>query len=354
MLELQMKPDLERSLKRIDAWYQGELLDRAPVDFGPQYRHNEALERMQFSSLQERWMSVDYHMERLRTMVPEEPVLGDGIPNVTLDLGPVFFSALYGGEIVFGKDTSWMKPFVTSYDQPLHMQMAGNVYFDKMEELIKAALEQFAGLVNIGYPDLHPGLDCLACFRGSETLCFDLYEYPEELKRLSEQVTDDFERLFRHYHRLVTEHGQLSVSWISAPSPESMHIPSCDFSYMISPAQFEEFVLPVIQREVKMARRNVFHMDGPGVARHVDMICSVPEIQAVQWAPGAGETDPVTKWVPLLQTIRSYGKSVYVYVSPQEMDAFLAAMPPEGVFIHCDTTDREVQEQVLKKIEKWT
>ncbi len=49
-----------------------------------------------------------------------------------------------------------------------------------------------------------------------------------------------------------------------------MHIPSCDFSTMISQDFFNEFGLPLLQREVKTMTQNVFHMDGKGVARHLD------------------------------------------------------------------------------------
>ena len=32
-LELESKPDFEMSMKRINAWYEGEMVDRVPVRF---------------------------------------------------------------------------------------------------------------------------------------------------------------------------------------------------------------------------------------------------------------------------------------------------------------------------------
>ncbi len=60
------------------------------------------------------------------------------------------------------------------------------------------------------------------------------------------------------------------------PSFGRMHIPSCDFSALISPRLFEEFCLPMLQREVQAMMHNVFHVDSKGVATHIDMILDVP------------------------------------------------------------------------------
>ena len=46
--------------------------------------------------------------------------------------------------------------------------------------------------------------------------------------------------------------------------------PVCDLGSMISCEMFDEFSLPFVQREVKHFRHNVFHVDGKGVARHLD------------------------------------------------------------------------------------
>lgn len=56
-----------------------------------------------------------------------------------------------------------------------------------------------------------------------------------------------------------------------------MHISSYDFASMISPEQFGEFVLPVIEEEAELADHNIFHMDGKCVTNHVDVILEIPE-----------------------------------------------------------------------------
>ena len=57
---------------------------------------------------------------------------------------------------------------------------------------------------------------------------------------------------------------------------------------------------------------NIFHLDGKGVARHLDEILNVPEIQAIQWVQGAGADQPILPWLPLIKKIQTAGKGVVV------------------------------------------
>jgi hypothetical protein len=57
-----------------------------------------------------------------------------------------------------------------------------------------------------------------------------------------------------------------------------MHVPSNDFSALIGRELFDEYCLPILQKEVKTMDRNIFHLDGRGVANHIDSILTVPEI----------------------------------------------------------------------------
>lgn len=151
---------------------------------------------------------------------------------------------------------------------------------------------------------------------------------------------------------LENKHRQLSVTWMGIPSFGKMHIPSCDFASMISPKQFREFVLPVIKEEVKLADHNIFHMDGKGVANHVDDILEIPEIHAVQWVQGAGPYQAIIQWVSLIKKIQSAGKSVVVDLQLSELESFMLEVDPKGIFL-CVEADPEIQPDIIRRTEKW-
>ena len=175
-----------------------------------------------------------------------------------------------------------------------------NIYFKKIEQLTRHALERCPGKFLVGYTDLHPGLDCAAAWRDPLQLCYDMVDQPDQVKRLIELATQDFERIYDHFDQLLKAAGQLSVSWMGIPSYGRMHIPSCDFSAYDFTALFQEFGLPILQREVKSMTHNIFHVDGKGVARHLEAILSVPEVHAVQWVQGVGDDYAIMQWVPFI------------------------------------------------------
>jgi hypothetical protein len=137
------------------------------------------------------------------------------------------------------------------------------------------------------------------------------------------------------------------------PSFGRMHIPSCDFAALISPDYFEEFALPALRREVETMTHNIFHLDGKGVARHLDAILSVPQVHAIQWVQGVGEDTPILQWVPFIQDVQRRGVPVIVDLRPAELDAFIGAMDPRGLFLWVGTESEEEELAILKRIQAW-
>jgi len=107
------------------------------------------------------------------------------------------------------------------------------------------------------------------------------------------RANENFLPVFDHFDAVLKAHGQMSVTWMAIPSRGKMHIPSCDFTNMVSCATFDEFYLPSLRAEVRHMTHNIFHLDGKGMLRHLDRILAVPEIQAIQWVHGVGDDAPI-------------------------------------------------------------
>jgi hypothetical protein len=175
---------------------------------------------------------------------------------------------------------------------------------------------------------------------------------PEKLAPLLELSVRDFHRIFDHFDTMLKAAGQPSGTWINIPCTGKLHIPSCDTASMISQAYFKQFVLPQLHCEMQGMDRAIFHVDGKGVARHLDVILEQPGIQAIQWVQGLGTDWPILQWLPLLKRILAAGKSVLVDVPAEELDEFMRAMPREGVFL-CLGVQEGTELQTLKRIERW-
>lgn len=353
-LELETMPGFDMAMQRVYAWFDRAIIDRAPVRF---MAHNAFVEAAQAAypsaNVKDRWFDAEFQVDTFEKSLEGKTFQGETFPVFWPNLGPEIYAAFYGSMLEYGEVTSWSVPLVRDWDDidrlTLNLQ---NDYARKLDELTTLALERCPGQFMVGYTDLHPGIDCVAAWRDPQQLCFDMLENPDRVKRLAEIAIQDFETIYDHYDNMVKAHRQLSVSWMGIPSFGRMHIPSCDFSSLISPQMFEEFCLPILQREVKTMSHNVFHVDGRGVARHLDMILSVPEVHAIQWVQGVGDDYPIMQWVPFIKQIQQRAPLV-IDLDKADLDDFMAAVEPEGIFLWLAVDDEEEQRDILKRVERW-
>ncbi len=357
IVSLSTKPDYAQCMERIEAWFHQAVLDRPPVRF---YKHNaqfeagEPLDQSRWYSLRERWFDTDYQIESFEQSIAGKVFPAETFPVFVPNLGPGVYSAFYAGDIKFDEVTSWYHAVLDNPDD--HSVLASdpfqNIFFRKIEEMTRAALARCGDRYWVGYTDFHPSLDCMAAWRGVDGLCMDIAMKEENLQTLLKLSVRDFHRIFDHFDSMLKAAGQPSVTWMNIPCTGKFHIPSCDFSTMISAAHFEEFSFPQLRRELQGMDRCVYHVDGKGVARHLDVILAQPEIQAIQWVQGMGADWPIIQWIPLLKRAIAAGKSVLVDVPMEELDEFISQMPREGVFLCLGVMEGQ-EAETLKRVQRW-
>jgi hypothetical protein len=354
-IELENKPDFEIAMERIYAWYENEIIDRAPIRFSS---HNEQNEKVSIdvrghNTMKDRWFDSEYQIEKYLRSISGTKFLAETIPVFFPNLGPEVYSAFYGGTLEYQEVTAYYKPYIRDWDELGNIQLdITNEYWQKLDELTDLAIEMCRGRSLVGYTDLHPGLDCAAAWRDPEQFCLDLLINPEEAKELITLSTKDFHKIFDYWDKKLKDNGMLSVTWIGLPSFAKFHIPGADFSSMISPEMFTEFGIPILANEVKGIDHVVFHLDGKGVAKHIDQILTVPEIQAIQWVQGVGDDAPIMQWVPFIKKLQKAGKGVMVDLKPKELEPFMNVVNPKGIFL-CISASEDIQPEIIKRVECW-
>ncbi|MDR1446541.1 MAG: hypothetical protein LBI90_06590, partial [Treponema sp.] len=308
-----------------------------------------------WATLKDRWFDADYQVEKFIREAQEKRFLAETFPVYWPGLGPNVFAACYGCPYVFGEVTAWAEPMLEKLPSAEELPALdwGCEYFKKLDEMTGLALEKAGGRFFVGYTDIHPGMDWCAALRGTEALLMDFYDDPESLRFFCDASLEAFFKFFDYFDARLKERRQLSVTWMNIPSFGKLHIPSCDFASMISGSQFEEYAMPCLERECLHMDHNIFHVDGKGVARHLDRILTLPKLNAIQWVQGMGEDQPIMQWVPLIRKIQNAGKGVVVDVTTSELESFIAEVPPKGIYLCISTGSPEEEEAVLKRIEKW-
>ncbi len=358
-LELEGMPHFDQAMERVYAWYENEIIDRPPIRF---QAHNailtqatEDISGLSPEKKKEWWFNVELQVDLFARYVEGRRFQGETFPVYSPNLGPDVYAAFYGTELEFGEITSWSKPLVKDWDDIEKIQFdRGNEYFRALEKLTELALERCKGKFMVGYTDLHPGLDCVAAWRGPEQMCIDMMDDPDKLMQLAELSVADFHMIFDHFDTMLKAENQLSVSWLGVPSFQKMHIPSEDVSTLISPEFYRKFGLPLLKEEVKNITHHVYHIDGKGVARHLDDILSVPEVNAVQWVQGMGDDYPIMQWVPFIKELQARETPVIVDLATEDLEAFTSVMDPKGLFLWTAPESEAEELEILKAISKWT
>jgi len=355
-VELETKPDFEKAMERIYAWYENEIIDRVPIRFSSHNEQNEHIiaDKKHHTSYEERWFDAEYQIDLFLSELKNKKFLAETMPVYFPNLGPEVYSAFYGGDMTYMEVTSYYSPIIKEWDEIEGLKLnRKSKFWLKLEELTELAIEKCRGLSLVGYTDFHPGLDCAAAWRDPEQFCIDLLLNPEESKLLLKYAEKDFHDIFDHWDHKLKSHNQLSVTWIGLPSFGKFHIAGADFASMISPEMFEEFGLPILQKEVIGMDHVVFHLDGKGVAKNIDKILTVPEIRAIQWVQGVGDDEPIMQWIPFIKKLQDAGKGIMVDLKPYELEPFMKEVNPKGIFL-CISAEEEVQPGIIRKVEKWT
>ena len=237
--------DWEVRLDRQDACLDGAIIDRPVVVMTCRKPGAAPFEHISHASQKERWFNVEYQVRKAKYDIENRLFFGDALPVTGPNLGPDYFPALFGGDIEFEESTSYIRHWLhdwSEWDEVITYDDS-SIYFKKMADLYDAYLEEMKGIAYVGYPDIHTGSDCLAALRDPMNLNFDTIEHPDEILKGLPVVTDQFFKTFDHYYNMLTAAGQPCASWTKIVSRYKYHIPSSDFSYMISPHSFDELFL---------------------------------------------------------------------------------------------------------------
>ena len=68
---------------------------------------------------------------------------------------------------------------------------------------------------------------------------------------------------------------------------------------------------------------------------------------------GVGADKPIMQWVPFIKKIQAAGKSIVVDLEPQELEPFIDAVSPKGIYLCMNEKNPEAQKQIIARLLKW-
>lgn len=352
------KPDFDTTQKRMEAFWTNELIDRPLVHFHLSKPASEQvpLPESHHTTAEQRWMDAQFQAEHALARLSNQIFMGDTLPIAFPNLGPEVFSGFYGCPLHFGDyGTSWTDPILHDWNQVDQIKLDWNSpYLTKLLAMTDALLEAAQDKFIVGMTDWHPGADCIAAFRDPQELAMDMITEPEKVKSLLAQVEADYFQVYDLFYEKLRAAGQPITSWLPLFSFGKYYIPSNDFSIMVSKPMYDEFFLPGITRECRFLDHSIYHLDGPGALRHLDSILSIPELNAIQWVPGAGN-EGFCRWIEVYQKIQSAGKGIIAYCNIADLPHVMNHLNPHGLILSInDVEDPDTGKNILREMERWS
>ncbi len=318
MGELLYREDMDAARQRLTTWWNGGDIGRPMLHVTAP--RAEPIEDVPVMPEPAGWLTdystrdFDYRVNLAVRGCVRTHYLAEAVPFACPDLAPNCLALYLGCAGVEQHGTVWCEPCIDMPETACFDYDPGNFYWDFTLRLGREQLKHGAGKFLIQFPDLIEGLDTLAAMRGNEVLLGDLVERPGWVHHALKQITD---RYFRYYDVLYDLfRDEVGGSFFWAWAPGRMVKLQCDFSAMISPDMFGEFMVPVLTEMTERISYSMYHWDGPGALVHHDHLLGIAGLDMLQWTPGSGNPAPDDpNWWPYYHKTVEAGKKLFVHSS---------------------------------------
>ncbi len=303
-----MKPN-----DRFEAWWRGKneglplMYVVAAEENAPRVPHPGTPEKF--------WTDADYLIARMRGEMSHRKYLADAYPSIAADLGPGSLALYLGTEPRFAWDTVWYDKSIADLEN--HPPLAfdpENRWWKMHYALVGKMKESLGGDCLVDMPDIIENIDIYAAMRGTEEALYDLMDDPELVEERISQIDDAYFHYYDAFRNLIAEpDGTQSYTCFHIRGVGRVAKIQCDFSAMLSPAQFRRFVLPSLEKQTRRLDHSLYHLDGKDAIRHVPAIMELERLDALQWTCGAGQPDGACpRWDVIYDQVAAAGKSLWI------------------------------------------
>lgn len=340
----------DETKKRYDAFWAGDAYERCCLYLtSPSGAGNSPPVP---ADLAQKWEDAGFRARQAVRQTNNTLYYADGFPSVFPNFGPGCLAAMLGGSYQWAEGTVWFEnaPVVTDWSNPPAPTLRrDSAMYQLVEELTGQLLHAGEELFFTSITDIGGSYDILASLRGTQNLLLDLYMEPAAVKAYVQRLQPVWMGYFQHCaSRLIARQGGMT-SWMPIWSDKPYYPLQCDFSAMISPEMFGEFVLPDLRWQTQRMDRSIYHLDGPGQLPHVRRLLSLPRLDAIQWVPGSGAQDVCDEhWFGLYEEIQAAGKGlVLLGVALEGLEKLLRHVSTRGLYISCGA-DAATAEEVIR------
>jgi isopentenyldiphosphate isomerase len=326
---MKYKANWEETKIKWENYWQRKNTGRPLMHVVAQHEDRRDIEREQKLKpidMEDQYMNPERIVDRFRYYAQTHEFLAESFPNLSLDFGPGSMAGYVGCDIVFSKDTVWFEHFVHNWEDLQEIQYdPENTWFKKHVKLFEEVKALVGDDFLIGIPDIMENIDVLASMRGVQDLIFDMMDYPDEIKRRLDQIQAIYFKYYDQFYSIVKDDDDACCYTVfQIWGKGKIAKLQCDFSALMSPSQFREFIQDELRIQAKQLDHVLYHLDGPDAIKHVDALMEIEEIDALQWTSGDhGPDGTLLEWYPIYDKAIAAGKGLWIKVYSGEFDDWI-------------------------------
>jgi len=366
MPSIKFKENWEESLQLFDAWFNHKPTGRPLMNLlavrEPDKCLSTGFSSIDYDSPEDMYLNTDKVFSNLMYESQNTHFMAEAFPQFSMNLGAGSMALYLGSQPSFAYDTLWFSHFLEDYASlPLRFD-PDNYWFKKHLEITRRQVELIKDTdIMVCIPDIIENIDIISAIRDPQTCCLDLYDHPDELKSALQNISEIYTKYYDSFYELVKKPNQ-TVAYTAAGifcTGKTGKI-QCDFSAMLSPSQFDEFILPSIKRQCDEIPNNLYHLDGPECLCHVDSLMAIEKLKILQWTSGTRNPRGGDEaWYDLYKKARSADKGLCILLNEYSVeesiyraDALVKKFGANGLFFHFPVMSQKQAEALMIKADR--
>jgi hypothetical protein len=347
--------DFEKRLERHTAFWHKEIVDRCLCSV-TSLRDGGSFDHFPLPSNPEDrlayWTDGELILNRYLSWFKNTYYGGDSLPILIHDLGPAGHAGYFKGVTPRFENTVWFDSEIKNYDDIVFDP--NSFLYKKTIELAKLYCSVAKGDFIVSMPDAVGIADVLSHLLTPETFLIDMLDTPDLIMKSLQNIQIVWEKIYTEVFEIVkaNNYGGSSVGWLGTWAPGILGQLQCDLSVMISPSLFEDLILYELQTQAKWLDHSIYHLDGWQQIKHLELILSVKELDAIQWTNVAGQPGPL-HFVPEFKRIQQAGKNLIIHIDSTDVPTLMEQLSSQGLYIltYTDTQGEAIElEKLIAKL----
>jgi hypothetical protein len=346
---MEYKPDLDRVIKRYQAFWNEEIYDRPPIRV--RYPIPGQTDEAWSEAMQTPEAYFAYHENIFRHRLD---LADDALPSATIDMAPGLWGGILGCDVQFDYGTSWNTHCLKEWSEMerfLNVSVdESNLWVNRVLAMIDYFIEKSTGKCMVGLPlPMGPG-DMITALRGPTQICYDFYGAAKEVETLITACTRIWIEFFQlMFDRIPSYYGGYADDYdIWTPGRSSYF--ANDIATIVSPETYQKHFYKYDCQVAASIETPWMHIHSEE-ARLIPEFIKIPGLLAIQVVNDYPAGPTLKDILPQLKLTQENHRLILRKYSMAEVEEILPELSDKKLIVDTQCGSKKEAQEIL---EKWT